>query len=212
MQDGCQILRPQGADLLEIAKRRATRFASTRNTVPPRYTQNSTRKRQAISAPLPRHVRILRAFVCLPHRLSGYRYKLVRTPNAQNLRSPQAISLAHIETGWMCILRISSRDKGRHSSPSAVRGPRCCRPSGKSARSMKSPPAVMLALDITFSSSRTFPGQACYSSTACARRVNPKIVFPYASLYFLRKNCTSSGMSSSRSVSEGRRIWMELRR
>src|SRR5260370_624587 len=90
-------------------------------------------------------------------------------------------------TRWICALRTSCSESGRHSSPSEVRGGRCCRPSGKSGKSMKSPVAVMLALEITFSSSLTFPGQGCCSSTACALRVSPEIFFAYASLYFFKK-------------------------
>src|SRR5258707_6258967 len=65
----------------------------------------------------------------------------------------------------MCTFRTSSRDSGRHSSPSSGRGPRRCMCSGRSSRSINSPLAVMHALEITFSSSRTFPGQLCCNST-----------------------------------------------
>jgi hypothetical protein len=47
------------------------------------------------------------------------------------------------------------------------------RDSGRSPISMKSPMTVMQALEIRFSSSRTFPGQLCCSITACARRLSP---------------------------------------
>lgn len=44
--------------------------------------------------------------------------------------------------------------------------------------SMKSPIAAMQALEITFSNSRTLPGQACCNMMAGARRVSPEILFP----------------------------------
>src|SRR5262249_2227789 len=52
-----------------------------------------------------------------------------------------------------------------------------CSRSGRSARSMNSPDPVMHALEITFSRSRTFPGQGCSSIAVCARRVSPEIEF-----------------------------------
>jgi hypothetical protein len=128
--------------------------------------------------------------------------------NSQDLRGAQAIPLAHIQNAPdVYLAHLLERQRTplvtlRGSRPAMLQA-------GKSARSMKSPPAVILALEITFSSSRTFPGQECCSRDACARRVKPEMLFPYASLYFFRKNCTSSGMSSSRSVSEGRRSWIE---
>src|SRR5258708_14317489 len=63
--------------------------------------------------------------------------------------------------------------------------------------SMKSPVAVMQAVEITFSSRRTWPGHGCCNITVCVRRVKPAIFFPYESLYFFRKNCARSGMSSA---------------
>src|SRR5260221_11764554 len=62
---------------------------------------------------------------------------------------------------------------------------------------MKSPVEVMQAVEITFSSCRTLPGHGCCKNTVCVRRVKPAIFFPYESLYFFRKNCASSGMSSA---------------
>ncbi len=53
----------------------------------------------------------------------------------------------------------------------------------------------MHALEITFSSSRTLPGQGCCNIAVCARRVSPKIFFPYASLYFFRKKYISNGIA-----------------
>ena len=53
--------------------------------------------------------------------------------------------------------------------------------------SIKSPVAVMQALEMTFSSSRTFPGQGCCSNTDCALRERPGIFLPYASLYFFKE-------------------------
>jgi len=74
----------------------------------------------------------------------------------------------------------SSSESGLQSSPCAERSPRCCKCSGKSPTSTKSPVVVMHALEITLSSSRTFPGQGCRSNSVCARRVSPAIFFPYA--------------------------------
>src|SRR5260370_8448973 len=48
----------------------------------------------------------------------------------------------------MCCFRTSSRDRGRQSSLLPALPPRCCNCSGKSAMSMKSPIAVMHALEI----------------------------------------------------------------
>src|SRR5271167_4854437 len=49
----------------------------------------------------------------------------------------------------MCTLRTSSRDNGRQSSFSGLLDPRCCKCSGRSARSMKSPVAVIATGAIT---------------------------------------------------------------
>jgi hypothetical protein len=89
------------------------------------------------------------------------RYKLVRPiPSicAARTRLPSQAS----STRRMCCRRTSSNGSGRQASlPVLVCAAGFCRFSGKSSTSMNSFTDVRQAQEITFSSSRTLPGQAC---------------------------------------------------
>src|SRR5271156_1123716 len=140
------------------------------------------------------------------------RYKLVRPiPSTCAVRTLFPLHIS--STRCMCTLRTSSSGSGLHTvaAEEECRRERC-KCSGKSPTSMKSEFAVIAALAITFSSSRTLPGQSCCSNTMCARRVNPWDGCPYVSPYFFTKCCTRIGMSPGRSAKPGTRSSMLLSR
>ena len=60
------------------------------------------------------------------------------------------------------------------------------------------------ARSMTFSSSRTLPGQLYSISRSSASGFSSISGLPFSSLYFSRKCCISGGMSSLRSRSGGR--------
>ena len=80
----------------------------------------------------------------------------------------------------------------------------CCgRAPAPGRRRCASPTHSTAARSITFSSSRTLPGQSYSISRSSASGVSSRFGLRFSSPYFSRKCCTSSGMSSLRSRSAG---------
>ena len=103
--------------------------------------------------------------------------------DAQNLRGANAIAAAGLkqQAGMESLSEREARRQGDGdpvsalgAAPTPIAG--FCKCSGKSSTSMKSLAVVRQALETTFSSSRTLPGQGCCKKIVWARRVNPRMV------------------------------------
>ena len=79
----------------------------------------------------------------------------------------------------------------------------CARDRESGRRRCAAPVESTTARSMTFSSSRTLPGQSYSISRSSASGVSSRSVLRFSSPYFSRKCCTSSGMSSLRSRSGG---------
>jgi hypothetical protein len=84
--------------------------------------------------------------------------------------------------------------------------------SGRSSTCRVSPSASTTARSMTFSSSRTLPGQGCASRTLRAWASTPRTWVPRRALLRSMKASMSTGMSSRRSRRGGTFTWSTLRR